>query len=481
MTDLRALALQIAEEEGLDPELALKVIAAESNWDPEAVSDAGAQGLMQLMPGTAKELGVEDAFDPEQNLRGGMRYLRDQLDQFGTVPLALAAYNAGPGSVQKYGGIPPYAETQNYVAKITGGHTVSTDQISGGPAYPGGTIQPVSAGGQPQMPPSYDYDAADQQAEALALKKLEAIRRGLQQPSPDWGDALLGAGIGILNAGGGPGAGNWMAGGFQGAVEGMQPDVVDPAMVELQLDVIESEARIAERRSRRKWFESLRPQERLKARAALGDKVAQVELDFRNPGKVMEFDGVPYHYKDGQLTPIPIPGMGAGGPPQIDPKDVVTWTNTIADNFRQEAKPLEAGLRYYQDVRGYNPGTMDAAQQMSLIVSFAKLADPNSAVQEGEVDVIRQAGQTMPWITSLWKQAKGGTLSPEQQRMYLADIEQKAQRRAEEYNALYGRYAGQFGAVGLPNPEIYLGRPFSFQPPGGPAKGTDLGGGFTVN
>jgi soluble lytic murein transglycosylase-like protein len=117
--DYRALAAQIAEEEGVDPALFTRLIEAESSFRPDVTSSAGAYGLAQLMPGTAAELGV-DPSDPIQNLRGGARYLRQQLDRFGDPALALAAYNAGPGNVSRYGGIPPFEETQNYVARILG-------------------------------------------------------------------------------------------------------------------------------------------------------------------------------------------------------------------------------------------------------------------------------------------------------------------------------------------------------------------------
>ena len=94
------------------------MVAAESGFDRLAVSRAGAQGLMQLMPETAQHLGVEDPFAPEQNLRGGGRYLRSLIDRYGDLTRALAAYNAGPEAVDHYGGLPPYRETRAYVERV---------------------------------------------------------------------------------------------------------------------------------------------------------------------------------------------------------------------------------------------------------------------------------------------------------------------------------------------------------------------------
>jgi soluble lytic murein transglycosylase-like protein len=110
---------QSAGRHSLPPELLHSVIKVESNYNPYAVSSKGAQGLMQLIPATARRFGVGDVFNPVENIEGGAKYLRYLLDLYhGDYPLALAAYNAGEGAVQKYGGVPPYRETQNYLVLV---------------------------------------------------------------------------------------------------------------------------------------------------------------------------------------------------------------------------------------------------------------------------------------------------------------------------------------------------------------------------
>ena len=110
-----------AARNGVDPALLTGLIRAESNFDPNATSPAGAQGLTQLMPATAAGLGVTNPLDPAQAIEGGAKYLRQQLDHFGgDAAKALAAYNAGPGAVERFGGVPPYEETQNYVRRVLG-------------------------------------------------------------------------------------------------------------------------------------------------------------------------------------------------------------------------------------------------------------------------------------------------------------------------------------------------------------------------
>ncbi len=115
---IRNRAKYYAKKFGIPEKLFLNLIRAESNFNPRAVSSKGAKGLCQLMPDTASRLGVKDPFDVDENLKAGAKYLRQLYDKYGNWKLALAAYNAGPGAVDRYGSVPPYVETVNYVRKV---------------------------------------------------------------------------------------------------------------------------------------------------------------------------------------------------------------------------------------------------------------------------------------------------------------------------------------------------------------------------
>jgi soluble lytic murein transglycosylase len=149
--DWAAWIAEHAASQGIDARLVQSVIQAESAYNPRAVSRRGAMGLMQLMPATARLLAVSEPFDPEQNIRGGVAYLRKMVDEFGSVELALAAYNAGPGAVRRHGGVPPFAETRAYVRTVlalyrgSGGSTILVSLGASGPA----TAHGLSLGATP--------------------------------------------------------------------------------------------------------------------------------------------------------------------------------------------------------------------------------------------------------------------------------------------------------------------------------------------
>jgi hypothetical protein len=164
-SEFEGAAAAAARKYGVPEDLFFRLIQQESAWNPAAVSPAGAIGLGQLMPGTAGDLGV-DPRDPSQNLDGAARYLSDQYQHFGDWSLALAAFNAGPGAVQKHGGIPPYAETQNYVAKIAGdatggGYSGGGNALGGyAPQAPTNALAALLEPRKPEMPQLGGIDPA---------------------------------------------------------------------------------------------------------------------------------------------------------------------------------------------------------------------------------------------------------------------------------------------------------------------------------
>lgn len=200
---IAGLVRRIAREEGIDENQFLALVYQESRFNPCAKSGAGALGLSQLMPGTAGDLGV-DPYDIEQNLRGGARYFKQQLRLFnGNVSLALAAYNAGAGNVQKYGGIPPFRETQGYVASITqkwlpafGGSDKSAIPLS----YGGGTAKFEGARDSTLNAMGLTAAMADGSGDVRAwLEQLGGATTGTVQDSWDQNSGARNANIEMLN------------------------------------------------------------------------------------------------------------------------------------------------------------------------------------------------------------------------------------------------------------------------------------------
>lgn len=194
MADPKIIALinAKAKQYGVPVSLAHAVVAQESGYNPNAHSPVGAGGLMQLMPGTAKGLGVTNVFDPVQNVDGGMRMLGNLIHQLKSIPLALAAYNAGPGAVAKYGGIPPYKETQNYVKSImskAGALSAPGAAWGGGPEDQGTRLPPGSpaptglAGMQGPSVAALTAQAAPSDASVDILNKLGGMAGRAAQAS----------------------------------------------------------------------------------------------------------------------------------------------------------------------------------------------------------------------------------------------------------------------------------------------------------
>jgi hypothetical protein len=172
---LQSLLEQYATQYGIPLDIARALVGAESAWKPDAVSPKGAVGLTQLMPATAKGLGV-DPYDPEQNLRGGMQYLGQQYKEFGSWPLALAAYNAGPGRVRQYGGIPPFPETQAYINKIMGGQRAPVQLAQAG--------RPDIEQGLYSEIPRMGAQQPQQQAPGMAMPPQQGPRMAMPPPQP---------------------------------------------------------------------------------------------------------------------------------------------------------------------------------------------------------------------------------------------------------------------------------------------------------
>ncbi|MCU1336834.1 MAG: MltE2 [Bryobacterales bacterium] len=156
--DISEMVEKAAHDNNVDPLLVHSIIQVESNYNPYAVSPKGAQGLMQLMPPTARDLGVRNSFDPRQNIEAGVRYLKYLQDMYQDDRLALAAYNAGPGAVEKYKWIPPYPETQDYVNRVGQQYGAAKKAAAQHLAEPAAPPVGVMEGTHPKLEPFVDAE-----------------------------------------------------------------------------------------------------------------------------------------------------------------------------------------------------------------------------------------------------------------------------------------------------------------------------------
>jgi hypothetical protein len=174
---------EIAERYGMDPVLVEAVIRVESAFNPLAVSRKGARGLMQLMPSTASALGVQDSFDPRQNIDGGVRHLRALIERYnGDLPLALAAYNAGEGAVETHGGIPPFPETQQYVRKVLHQARPAREVPKATAARPAGAASSATASAGSVRPPTAGPVEATADPAAAAARRPTSPSAGVAEP-----------------------------------------------------------------------------------------------------------------------------------------------------------------------------------------------------------------------------------------------------------------------------------------------------------
>ena len=407
--DYRGQAARIAQAYGLDPNLFGRVIGAESNWNPEAVSPAGAIGLGQLMPATAAELGV-DPRDPIQNMEGSARYLRQMLDRFGgDERLALAAYNAGPGRVEEYGGVPPFPETQNYLNRIFGGG-------QDGPA-----VFASTSGIQPQ--------AEEPQGLLGAL--------GIQRRDPEAGgetaqpfyqrdtfrDLMGNLAIGLNEL-------------------RLNPSETIPAVVTRNQERREQAQQVNRTAD---WLESqgmsdLATALRQGAMTA-ADAVSQAQQRSQ-PRQPIEIGGR-------LIDPVTYEVLYESGP---DAEAIST--------ARREFTSLPAVRGFAEQASAYGRVVASAedpspAGDLALIFNYMKVLDPGSVVREGEFATAQNAGSVDQRTRSLYNRILEGTrLSPEQRADFLNRAGRIYQGAEQQYRSVADQYAEFARAAGLPVEQV---------------------------
>jgi hypothetical protein len=427
MADYRQMAADAARRYGIPVDLFLAQINQESRFNPQAVSPAGAIGLGQIMPGTAKELGV-DPRDPVQNLEGSARYLSQQYKKFGDWGTALAAYNAGPGAVSKYGGVPPYKETQNYVRTILGNVGRGTDVAAD-------TMAALGKGGGTVNPDQIAQGAMAQSAG--------------QEPEQPRG--LLG------NLFGNPDTMAALAMAFNSMRLNPDPNLaaVLSAQMKERRDERKNKAEI------NKTVEMLRKigaDPRLIELAQAGYAKEAISEAYKAPkeAKIMEVDGrlVRVDPKTGATTQIYGPEQGG----DYLSKDQMTALNSLRDDLRTELKPFEIVKQGYNNISTFynNPGS---TSDYALAVAFAKILDPGSVAREGEVAAVQNAVRPVPALGQALKNAitGEGALTPAV-RQEIADLATKIyQERVGEAQRTIQGYSEIARRGNLPPELLYSG------------------------
>lgn len=437
--DYRALASQIAQQEGVPVDLFLRLVNQESRFNPNAVSPAGAMGLAQLMPGTARDLGV-DPNDPVQNLTGGARYLRQQLDTFGQPDLALAAYNAGPGNVRKHGGIPPFKETQNYVSTILGAPAAQGRASTRGPQPMAQPMQP-----QPQQPKGILEMMGIQKRDPSAQDQTAMPFYQRDQFKNTMGNIAMAA--------------NTLR---------MDPDENIPAQVQAGRQQRES------LQARNKTVEYLRAN----GRDDLAGMVEQGMISGSDAAsQLMAKPEVTKGVAVGDRIVNPITGeVIYEGAPTLDQDKVLAARKefTSLPVVKAFSDQTTAYGRVISSVQDPSP-----AGDLALIFNYMKVLDPGSVVREGEFATAQNAGSVDDRTRGLYNRIMSGERLSEAQRADFADRATRLYSGAEQqYKDISEQYGAFARSAGLPSEQVipnfgFTGdrykKPLSMTPPPAPA------------
>jgi hypothetical protein len=373
--DLRAEAVRAAQAAGVDPDLFLRLIQQESRFNPNAVSPKGAIGLAQLMPATAAELGV-DPNDPIQNLAGGARYLRDRIDDFnGDVRLGLAAYNAGAGNVRKHGGIPPFKETQNYVARIMGG--------TGNTSLMGGTGNDnLGAGMEPEQTGLLGFLGNDEKRARLSLA-LSGLSMFPNQGVQDMARATI--------------------------AQAQQGRLDQQAQAKTQA---------AENRTLQYIANLGTPQaeQALAYAQGTGDVAGALKMAMQtaNPMAAIELEKA-------QLE------LDRLRDPQPDPEKAFGNEMDLIKTYRSEpeVQKYAQAASYYDTMRSAYDITLANPQaggvgDLAIVFSFMKMLDPTSTVNSGEQANASNTAGVPDQVRDMYNQIRlGSTLTPQQRQSFL--------------------------------------------------------------